>query len=156
MQFKVPQFLDIEDKIFGPFTFREFVYLAGGAGLCFIFYKWLGLLLAAIPILIVAGISGMLIFYRPNNKPFLNMIEAGFKYFTQNKLYIWKKNMPARNASHSDAGGKKNKDEEKIRMMSEQGLTGSKLRDLAWSLDVLDVNKKAADARTGQIMYNNK
>ena len=84
------------------------------------------------------------------------MIEAGFKYFTQNKLYIWKKNMPARNASHSDAGGKKNKDEEKIRMMSEQGLTGSKLRDLAWSLDVLDVNKKAADARTGQIMYNNK
>ena len=44
MQFKVPQFLDIEDKIFGPFTFREFIYLAGAAGLCFVFYKWLGLL----------------------------------------------------------------------------------------------------------------
>ena len=39
MQFKVPQFLDIEDKIFGPFTFKEFVYLAGGAGLCFILYR---------------------------------------------------------------------------------------------------------------------
>ena len=44
MQFKVPQFLDIEDKIFGPFTFREFVYLTGGGGMCFVLYKLLGLL----------------------------------------------------------------------------------------------------------------
>ena len=91
MQFKVPQFLDIEDKIFGPFTFREFAYLAGGAGMCFFFYKWLGLLGGAIPILIMAGIVLALTFYRPNNKPLVNMLESGFKYFTQNKLYIWKK-----------------------------------------------------------------
>src|SRR3989339_40650 len=91
MQFKVPQFLEIEDKIFGPFTFREFAYLAGGAGLCFVLYKILGVVFGAIPILIVAGFSLALTFYKPNNKPFLNMIEAGFRYFTQNKLYIWKK-----------------------------------------------------------------
>ena len=146
MQFKVPQFLDIEDKIFGPFTFREFVYLAGGAGLCFIFYKLLGLLLGAIPILIIAGFSLMLTFYRPNNKPFINMIEAWFKYFTQNKLYIWKKHAekPARPHDGSGAGGNKNNDEEKIRMMSQDGLklSGSRLRDLAWSLDVLDLSKQ--------------
>ena len=56
MQFKVPQFLDIEDKIFGPFTFKEFVYLAGGAGLCFVLYRLLGLVWGAIPILVVAGL----------------------------------------------------------------------------------------------------
>jgi len=71
MQFKVPQFLDIEDKIFGPFTFRQFVYLAGGAGFCFVLYKLLGLLWAALPILLVGGLSAALTFYRPNNKPFL-------------------------------------------------------------------------------------
>ena len=69
MQFKVPQFLDIEDKIFGPFTFKEFIYLAGGAGLCFVLYKLLGLLLGAVPILIVAAIAIALARYRPNNKP---------------------------------------------------------------------------------------
>ena len=39
---------------------------------------------------------------------------------------------------------KESKDQEKIRMMSESGmkLSGSKLRDLAWSLDVLELNKK--------------
>ncbi len=33
MRFEVPQFIDVEDKIFGPFTFKQFLYLAGGAGL---------------------------------------------------------------------------------------------------------------------------
>ncbi|HBB54402.1 TPA: hypothetical protein DEQ22_03185 [Candidatus Nomurabacteria bacterium] len=137
MQFKVPQFLDIEDKIFGPFTFREFVYLAGGAGLCFIIYKLLGLILGTIPILIIAGFSLLLTFYRPNNKPFVNMIGAGFKYFTQNKLYIWKKDKEKDKTKRPPAS----KDEIKIRMMSEEGLNGSKLRDLAWSLDVLDLSR---------------
>ena len=32
MRFEVPQFVDIEDKIFGPLTFKQFIYIAGGAG----------------------------------------------------------------------------------------------------------------------------
>lgn len=145
MQFKVPQFLDIEDKIFGPFTFREFVYLAGGAGLCFILYKLLGLILGAIPILIIAGFSLALTFYKPNNKPFLNMIEYSFKYFTQNKLYIWKKSTPTHNASTmTNAGGNR------IQMMHSNNLqlSGNKLRDLAWSLDVLDLSKQKIDIKS--------
>ncbi|MES3031968.1 MAG: PrgI family protein [Patescibacteria group bacterium] len=136
MQFKVPQFLEIEDKIFGPFTFKEFVYLAGGAGLCFILYKLLGLFWGAIPILAVAGLSIALARYRPNNKPFINMLEAGFGYLLQSKLYIWKRRT-------------KVKTEDKNKSLSDgvvvsrdvARLGGNKLRDLAWSLDVLDLNK---------------
>ena len=141
MQFKVPQFLDIEDKIFGPFTFREFIYLAGGAGLCFVLYKLLGLVMGAIPILIMAGFSLTLTFYKPNNKPFVNMLESGFKYFTQNKLYIWKKRIEKKK-SEVERQSISN-DANKISMMKENGqLSGSKLRDLAWSLDVLDLSKQ--------------
>jgi hypothetical protein len=139
MQFKVPQFLDIEDKIFGPFTFRQFAYLVGGAGLCFVFFKLLGLLLAIIPILVMAGFSLMLTFYRPNNKPFINMLESGFKYFTQRKLYIWKKRTPASNASSGKLSGSKN---EIMATANGAKLSGSKLRDLSWSLDVLDLKKQ--------------
>jgi len=140
MQFKVPQFLDIEDKMFGPFTFREFAYLAGGAGLCFMLYKLLGLFFGAIPILIIGGFSLVLTFYRPNNKPFIDMLGAGFKYLTQHKLYIWKKDKKRIDTAKQ----LESKDQEKIRLMSESGmrLSGSKLRDLAWSLDVLELNKK--------------
>ena len=143
MQFKVPQFLDIEDKIFGPFTFKEFVYLVGGAGLCFIIFKLLGIFLGAIPIVIIAGFSLALTFYRPNNKPFINMVESGFKYFMQNKLYVWKKVMPAQNDSRDNLSKEKKDDLNKMGIMKEGGLqlTESKLRNLAWSLDVLDLSK---------------
>ena len=140
MQFKVPQFLEIEDKIFGPFTFRQFAYLAGGAGFCFVLYKLMGFLLGLIPILAIAGFSLMLTFYRPNNKPFIDMIEASLKYFTQSKLYIWKKQ------SQKNSSGTQREILESQKTGAEEAgglkLSGSKLRDLAWSLDVLDLSKK--------------
>ncbi|MCF7833800.1 MAG: PrgI family protein [Candidatus Pacebacteria bacterium] len=132
MQFKVPQFLDIEDKIFGPFTFKQFVYLVGGAGLCYILFKLLGFLIGAIPILIVGSISLALAFYRPNGKPFINMLEAALKYTIQSKLYIWQK--------YKDAKKETRKDPREIQT-EERGspkLTTNRLKDLAWSLDVLD------------------
>lgn len=138
MQFKVPQFLEIEDKIFGPFTFREFVYLAGGAGMCFIVYKLLGLFWGAIPILAIAFFAGMLTFYKPNNKPFLHMLEAGFKYGMQNKLYIWKRRQIKPGSKSPIAN---NVDREVGLRGAGMKLSGNKLRDLAWSLDVLDLNK---------------
>lgn len=142
MQFKVPQFLDIEDKIFGPFTFREFIYLAGGAGLCFILFKTLGLLWGIVPMAAVAGFSLALAFYKPNNKPFLNMVESWFKYMIQDKLYIWQK----------DKFGDRDENKQKtspVVFQNDNGnrLSSSKLKDLAWSLDVLDLNKNSQERR---------
>ncbi len=141
MQFKVPQFLEIEDKIFGPFTFKEFVYLVGGAGLCYIIFKLLGIWLGAIPILLVGGFSAALTFYHPNGKPFLNMVEAGIKFAMQSKLYIWKRHINKINAKQQQEI--KASAELKKETMDQSGvrLSGSRLRDLAWSLDVLDLKK---------------
>ncbi len=137
MQFKVPQFLDIEDKIFGPFTFRQFVYLAGGAGLCFVFYRVLGFFWGAVPILVLGGLVVALAFYKPNNKPFILMLESAFKYFFQSKLYIWKKRVVERQLSP-----KKESTIPPNLAMQGGRLTGEKLKDLAWSLDVLDMKKR--------------
>ena len=143
MQFKVPQFLDIEDKIFGPFTFKEFVYLAGGAGLCFILFKLLGFLFGIIPILFVAALSLALTFYKPNNKPFINMIEAGFSFLLQSKLYIWKRR--TRKIDNSKKEIQAEDDDRRGALAGEPKLSGNKLRDLAWSLDVLDLSKHEAE-----------
>jgi hypothetical protein len=144
MQFKVPQFLDIEDKIFGPFTFKQFVYLAGGAGLCFVLYKILGLLFGIIPMLIVAGFSLALTFYRPNDKPFINLIEAALKFSTQSKLFIWKRKMNKINAKEQAKTALEQKNET-VNNINPR-LSGSKLRDLAWSLDVLSLNKEEKES----------
>ena len=146
MQFKVPQFFEIEDKIFGPFTFRQFVYLVGGAGICYILFKLLGIWLGAIPILAIAGLSAALIFYLPNREPFINMIEAGLKYAMQNKLYIWKRHqIKIKNKQQQEI---KATAELKRETMNQSGikLSGSKLRDLAWSLDILDLKKEGGSS----------
>lgn len=134
MQFRVPQFLDIEDTIFGPFTFKQFVYLVGGGAICFVIYKLIGLFAGIIPMLIVAGFACALAFYKPNNKPFVDMLENGFNYYTQSRLYIWKR---------GKANPKQKKQEEQtIPTNMTPKLDKGKLRDLAWSLDVLDLKKE--------------
>jgi hypothetical protein len=40
-QFHVPQFIEVEDKIFGPLTLKQFLYVIGGAGIVFIMYAFL-------------------------------------------------------------------------------------------------------------------
>lgn len=91
MRFEVPQFIDVEDKIFGPFTWKQFVYLAGGAGMIFILFITLPFILFlvfATPIgIFVAGLA----FYQVNNRPFIFLIEAITTYFTRSRLYLWKK-----------------------------------------------------------------
>jgi len=133
MRFQVPQFIDIEDKIFGPFTFKQFVYLAGGAGLCFILYKLLPFFFAVILIIPVAGLALALTFYRLNNKPFILILESYLRYLIQGKLYIWKRAVKKKVE-------KKEKDALPAPIVPR--LSDSKLKDISWSLDVLDINSK--------------
>ncbi|MCG2695272.1 PrgI family protein [Candidatus Parcubacteria bacterium] len=130
MQFQVPQFIDIEDKIFGPLTIKQFIYLAGGGGLAFTFFRMFPLFISIFLVLPIVALSLLLAFYKPNNRPFVMTLEAGFKYLLGNKLYIWKKEPK-----------KIEKKEEKpksdpIAEMNIPRLSDSKLSDLSWSLDI--------------------
>ena len=133
MRFSVPQFIDIEDKIFGPFTFKQFVYLAGGAGICFIIYKLLPFFFAVLLIVPVAGLALALTFYKVNNKPFIAILESYIRFLVQGKLYIWKKDPKKKEAD---------KTEDVLPASIVPRLSESKLKDISWSLDVLDVNSK--------------
>lgn len=91
MQFKVPQFIEIEDKIIGPLTLKQFLYLGGGAMFLFILWFFLTLgafILAALP---VAGVSLALAFYKVNGRPLINVLGAMVRYFTKPRLYLWRK-----------------------------------------------------------------
>jgi hypothetical protein len=130
MQFRVPQFIDIEDKIFGPLTFKQFAYLAGGGGLIYILYKVLPFWLAILPIVLVASLAGLLAFYKINKKPFIYYLQAGLSYLTSSKLYIWKQRL----AKPGD-----NKEEELPEQISIlPKVTVDTIKDLSWSLDVED------------------
>lgn len=128
MQFQVPQFIEVEDKIFGPLTFKQFIFLAGGAGSSYIFWRILPIYIAAPLIAGVLGLAAALAFVQYNGRPFLLMLETGFYYLLHSKLYLWS------NESHA-----KPKAKAAPQMQHElyvPRLSESKLHDLAWSLDI--------------------
>ena len=136
MQFKVPQFIDVEDKLFGPFTFRQFVYLAGGGGLIFIIYKVLPLWIGIFLMLPVAGLSLLLVFYKINEKPFIFYLEAAVNYYISSKLFIWKQRL-------AKPGQSKEEDVVTPTMTSVIPMTAeNKLKDLSWSLEVKEKSSK--------------
>jgi len=133
MRFQVPQFIDIEDKIFGPFTFHQFAFLIGGGGIVFVIYKVLPFWIAIFLILPMAALTVCLVFVKINTKPFIYYLEAGFNYLISSKLYIWKQRLV-----------KKEDLEEEIPTLTTISnipmLSENKLKDLSWSLDVQDRN----------------
>ena len=128
MNFQVPQFIEVEDKIFGPLTFKQFVYLAGGGGAIFICYTFLPFYLSIWPMILVAGLALALAFYKINNRPFVHILEAAFHYLLAGKLYLWKRRVKTVEPNVINLGLEK--------PLVIPRLSESKLRDLAWSLDV--------------------
>lgn len=132
MQFKVPQFIDVEDKLFGPFTFHQFAYLLGGVGIAFVIYKILPLWIGIFLIIPVLALSALLVFYKINDKPFIFYLQAGVNYFISSKLYIWKQRL----AKPKTPNEKTNQEELPLVSMVPMTTTANKLKDLSWSLDV--------------------
>lgn len=94
MRFEVPQFIEIEDKIFGPLTWKQFIYLGGGAGAGVIAFFWLPFLFFVFIAIPVGAFSAALAFYPVNNRPFSIFLESVYRYFTNNRLYLWKRRSP--------------------------------------------------------------
>jgi hypothetical protein len=135
MRFQVPQFIDVEDKIFGPFTLKQFIYLAGGAGIALMLFTLLPKFFAFVLSAPFVGLSAALAFYKPNNRPFVDNLESMVRFFFGERLYVWKKipkKVVMREGDEYDL--------ENLNILPPQltvpHLSGSKLKDMNWNLDV--------------------
>ncbi len=136
MRYQVPQFIEVEDKIFGPLTLKQFIYIGGVAGITVVLFSILPKLIAfviAAPI-VIFGLA--LAFYKINNRPFIEIVEAFFKFHTTEKLYIWKKKEKKATPTTftKSKGG-----------LQVPKLADSKLKDLTWSLDVKEQNNPTTE-----------
>jgi PrgI family protein len=134
MQYQVPQFIEIEDKIFGPLTLKQFIYLAGGGGLCLLFFTLLPLYLAVLCMLPVIALALALAFYKVNDRPFIVVVEHAFGYFFGNKLYLWKQ----RDAKQQVASAQLPANPAMLTTLGVPKLSNSRLKDLSWSLNIKD------------------
>lgn len=89
MQFPVPQFIDTEDKVVGPFTLRQFMYIAIGSGACFVLFfllqTWLWFLISLFILAIAAGLA----FAKIEGRPLAQVITSAFAYYWNPQTYVW-------------------------------------------------------------------
>lgn len=94
MQFHIPQYIEIEDKLFGPLTLKQAIYVVGGIAGSYLIYRVIPYIFISAPIILgLAVLTWALAFYPKEKlgKPFIGILEAGFNYLVGSKLYTWKK-----------------------------------------------------------------
>ncbi len=137
MEYQVPQFIEVEDKIVGPLTLKQFIYISGTLGLCIVFFFKLPLLVAVLLSIPVAVLGGALSFYKVNGKPFIEILEAGFNYYIGPKFFLWQ-HKSNKTVASADAAAKKAaaQAEMAVAQAAIPKLTRGRLSELASSLDV--------------------
>ncbi len=94
MQFHIPQYIDIEDKLFGPLTLKQAIYVLGGLGAGYLALRLIPSIFISGPIIFAIGVFTWALAFYPKEKlgkPFIEILEAGFSYVINAKLYTWKK-----------------------------------------------------------------
>jgi len=129
MLFNVPQFINVEDKIVGPFTGKQLLWLAGLGAILLILWNTLGkatFFIAAIPISLIFITFTV---YRPYNQPLIKFAAAGIMFLFRPKTYVWERKMPKAKAIPV----KKNKKDSEIN--KNKTITPEEIKALARTLD---------------------
>ena len=135
MQFIVPQFIDVEDKILGPLSVRQFILFLVAAGLIYIDYELMYIIAGnfwffLISAVFLFGLTGLFAFFKVNGRPFHWFLLAMIVNFRDPKLRIWYKYTSVRELKRK---------KEKVKIESEipikPGVTQSQLQHLALIVD---------------------
>lgn len=90
-QLTVPQFIDVEDKIIGPITSRQFVILLCAVGPIFLAYKLADTALFIFIAILIGGCAIILAFVKINGQPFHYFVLNIFQTLRRPSRRVWSK-----------------------------------------------------------------
>ena len=132
--FNVPQFIDIEDKVAGPLTWKQLLWMIGmGVSLLVLFnvFDQAFFYVTAVPVVLIFV---ALAFYKPGGISMPRFIFYGFLFLFRPKVSVWERPLPrASSRSNSQSIGKSISSE--MKNPEEKRLTQDTLKELA---DILD------------------
>jgi hypothetical protein len=89
MKAQVPQFIETETKIIGPFTLKQFMFVAGGVSMVAMEYMLLNGIVFLVAAILSLTFFGSLAFLKVNGQPFLNYLAYMLAYIFGAKRYIY-------------------------------------------------------------------
>ena len=138
MMFSVPQFIDVEDKIAGPLTWRQLLWMIGmGAALLTFFnlFDTTLFIVIAIPTILLFVLFA---FYRPNGFPMTTFAFYAILFLFRPKVSVWERPVKVRPLA---------KEPEKKDTPSVTGSKQIELEKLKELARILDNRGKAGDKR---------
>lgn len=91
MQYQVPQFIEMEDKIIGPMTLKQFGFVAVGGIIIFIIFSLLKRGFAIMLSVPIGGLALALAFAKVKGVPFPKYLMALLSFSLKQQMYFWKK-----------------------------------------------------------------
>ena len=90
-QFQVPQFIDVEDKIIGPLTLKQFIFLVVGGVLAYFIKRVFPDIIFWAVVIPMGGAVAALAFLKVNGRPLSHTVISAFKFYATSRLYLWRK-----------------------------------------------------------------
>lgn len=91
MEFTVPQFIERETKIFGPFTFKQFIFIGIAGGISIMLHFMLPFHLFLLAAIVLLGGALALAFLKIGGASLPIVIQNAFIFLTRPKIYLWQK-----------------------------------------------------------------
>ncbi len=137
MQYKVPQNIDMEDKIIGPLTLIQFLYLLAGGVIIYMMAISIGTTFLFWILAIPIGVFVLaLAFLKIQDQPLMHFVKAGLAYMGRPKVRVWHRHGFAMSAVQENYRKTK-----KIKKAPpKKGIDKSELEKLAMMLDTRRVN----------------
>ncbi len=129
MEFTVPQFIEYEAKVIGPFTFKQFIVVGGAGIVCFILYLKVHFLIFLPLAVIIGGGALALTFLKLGGRTPLVVLKNFMFYSVSPKMYLWKRKIIAPKLIKKEEK-KEIEEEPTLRVVKK-----SKLRELATKVE---------------------
>ncbi|MBI2123694.1 MAG: PrgI family protein [Candidatus Wildermuthbacteria bacterium] len=107
LRFQVPQFIEREARVVGPFTFKQFIYLGVPTAAAFFLYFIAPFFVFLFSTVVFLSIGFLFAFVNVGGRSFPTILLNFLHFSVGPKTYIWKKGLPAdpaQSASRIEAG----------------------------------------------------
>ena len=95
MRFTVPQFIEMEAKIVGPLTFRQFIFIGIAGAICFVLYFTLPFSLFLLATIVLGSGAVAFAFLKIGGQGLPTVLGNFLKFSLAPKIYLWgKKEVP--------------------------------------------------------------
>lgn len=134
-QFVVPQFIEVESKVIGPISVRQFIILLVTAGLIYVLFEIFSFVIFIILAVITLATGGTFAFAKVNSQPFHTFILGVIQTAKRPRLALWNREGPMKVVEKAGRKDKNEKNKGKKEFIPKPDVSQSHLAELALIVD---------------------